>query len=463
MITIVFAGFLLLSMTVAITDWRRGWLMAVICGVLQDPARKLTPGAPVAMSLSVILVYMVILFAASGAMQKNAAEFTRRFSGIYGALIIVLLFLVLAAIRGLFTFGIEGWKAPALGLFVYSAPVPAVLLGYTWVRREENLYSFFRFYAVVTSIAMLGTPLEYLDLKWKALGTVALSEYNLRFLPGIQIRLLSGFYRAPDVMGWHAAMLTIIGLIMTLRLEKLQRAWIWMLVSGWGIFNCFLSGRRKAVYMVAVFALVFLWRYFRRLNVAHIVVFALALGVIGWVVHKISADEGSSVYARGAVTTRGEVFERLEGGLIGTIEQYGILGGGLGTATQGVYHVAPANVELGWQEGGLGKLAMELGLPGLIAVILLALAMLRMMMLISRHPDVPGSTQLIRCALVAIVAANVVEFLVSAQAYSDAVLALMTAFMVGSTFASAVLDERAAEDAAPTPDRPQPLTAPATA
>src|SRR6266480_4442609 len=114
MITIVFAGFLLLSMTVAITDWRRGWLMAVICGVLQDPARKLTPGAPVAMSLSIILVYAVILFAASGSMQKYAAEFTRRFGGVYGALIIVLLFLVLAAIRGLFTFGIEGWKAPAL-------------------------------------------------------------------------------------------------------------------------------------------------------------------------------------------------------------------------------------------------------------------------------------------------------------------------------------------------------------
>jgi hypothetical protein len=463
MITIVFAGFLLLSMTVAMIDWRRGWLMAILCGILQDPARKLTPGAPVAMTLSVILVYMVILFAASGQMQKHAMEFTRRFNSVYGALIIVMLFLVLAAIRGLFTFGIEGWKAPALSLFIYCAPIPAVLLGFTWLQREENIYSLFKFYAAATSIAMLGTPLEYLDLKWRALGTVALSEYNIRHLPGIQIRMLSGFYRAPDVMGWHAAMLAIIGLIMTLRMEKLQRAWGWMGVTGWGVFNCFLSGRRKAVYMVAVFVLVFLWRYFRRLTATHIITFVLALGVIGWVVHKISADEGSNVYARGAVTTRGEVFQRLEGGLLDTIDQYGILGAGLGTATQGVYHVAPGNVALGWQEGGLGKLAMELGVPGLIAVILLAATMFRMMLAISRHPDMEGSTQLIRCALVGIVAANVVEFLVSAQAYSDAVLALMTAFFIGCVFATAVLDERLAADAATSTERPRPLTAPATA
>src|SRR5205823_1627209 len=159
----------------------------------------------------------------------------------------------------------------------YCAPIPAVLLGYTWLQREENIYAFFRFYAAVTSIALLGTPLEYLDLKWRALGTVALSDYNIRHLPGIQIRILSGFYRAPDIMGWHAAMLTIIGLIMTMRMGTLQRAWVWMAVSGWGIFNCFLSGRRKAVYMVAVFAIVFLWRYFRRLTPTHIVTFALAL------------------------------------------------------------------------------------------------------------------------------------------------------------------------------------------
>src|SRR5436190_9256435 len=154
MVTILFFGFLLLSLTVALIDWRRGWLMAILCGVLQDPARKLTPGSPVALTLSVVLVYMVVLFAGSTALQRYGREFTRRFGAIYGLFTIVLLFLVLAAIRGVFTYGIAGWQAPALSLFIYLSPIPAVLLGYAYLQREEALYGLFRFYAVVTSIAM---------------------------------------------------------------------------------------------------------------------------------------------------------------------------------------------------------------------------------------------------------------------------------------------------------------------
>ena len=461
MITILFAGFLLLSMSVALIDWRRGWLMAILCGVLQDPARKLTPGSPVIITLSVVAVYAVILFAASGMLQQHAREFTRRFSTVYAALIVLILFLALAAIRGLFTFGISGWKAPALSLFVYCAPLPAVLLGYTWLRREENLSTMFRFYAAVTSAALIGTPLEYFDVKWRALGTVALSEANIRHLPGLQIRMLAGFYRGPDIMAWHAATLTIVGLTMVLRNRVLRTAWPWMLVTVWGFVNCLISGRRKAVYMVAVFILVFLWRYFRRLTAAQVVTFVLAIGMIVFVVARIARDEKTNVYARGTATTREEIFQRLEGGLFDTISQFGILGAGLGTATQGVYHVAAANVNLGWQEGGLGKLAMEIGVPGLLSALLLFAAMLRTMLAISRQPDVEGSSQIVRCALFGIVLANIVEFLVSAQAYSDALLAMTTAFFVGCTFATAVLDERLA--AAPAPAaRPTPLPSPAT-
>ena len=459
MILIIYAGFMLLSMTVALIDWRRGWLMAVVCGVLQDPVRKLTPGTPVAITLSVMVVYAMILFAALPALQRDGKEFGKRFSNVYAATLLVSLFVVLAALRGLFTYGMGGWKAPALSLFIYCAPVPAVLLGYAYLQREEQLYKFFRYYAIITSIALIGTPLEYFNVPWRALGTVALSEAYIRHLPGLQIRLLSGFYRAPDVMAWHAATLTIIGLIMTLR-GKMLRAWPWMIAIGWGFLNCLLSGRRKAVYMVAVFVIIFLWRYMRRLSVAQIVTFVVALSMVGLVVQKIAQDEQSSVYARGTVTSRQEVLERLEGGMVETIREFGLLGAGLGAATQGVQHVITEGGPVGWQEGGLGKLTVELGVPGLLAVVIFAFAIFRTMMKISAHPDVSGSSQLIRCAIFGIIVANVVEFMASAQAYSDAVLTLMTAFFFGCMFATAVLDERLA--AAPAP-APQPLPAPATA
>jgi len=448
--TVLFLALMLLSVAIALVDWRRGWLLAILVGVLQDPARKLTPGTPVVMSLSIVVIYFVIIFAAQKTLQAHAREFSNRFANIFAGLTVVLFFLFLAAVNGIFTFGLDGWKAPALGLFVYLSPLPAVILGYAYLQREEQIYDLFRFYAIVTSIAMIGTPLEYLRLPWRVLGTVALNEDNLRMLTGLTIRMLSGFYRGPDIMGLHAAILTMIGMIMSLRSRGLRSVWIWMLVTGWGFLNCLISGRRKALYMIAVFVLAFLWRYIRRLSMVQVIAVAVLSLIMIFVVSKVSQDEESSVYAQGAVTTQEEIYGRLEGGLQSTVEQSGIMGGGLGTATQGAYHVLSESgiARLGWQEGGLGKLAMELGIPGLLAAAGLGVAMLMTMMKISRHPDVPGSSQLTRAALFAIVVANVVEFLASAQAYSDAVITLLAAFFVGCLFATATLDERMAQAAA---------------
>lgn len=449
MITLSFLGFLLLAIAIALVDWRRGWAMALAVGVLQDPARKLTPGTPVVLTYSIVIVYMAIIVAAQIPLQSGMRDFKRRFSPLYIAFVLVLFFLALGAANGLFTYGIENWKVPALSLFIYLAPLPAVIIGYTWMRREEDLFGLLRFYAIITSIAMIGTPLEFYHFTWRSLGMVGLPEGFIRHLPGLQIRILSGFYRAPDIMAWHAAMLTCVGIAMALKRGALQRAWPWFLVSGWGFLNCILSGRRKAVYMVAVFSLVLVVSYIRRLSLTQLVSFALVAITLAVVVNKLSADESASVYTKGTVTTREEIFERLEGGLGSTIDQFGLLGAGLGTATQGVRHLLGTDENIGWQEGGLGKLAIEIGIPGLLAAAFFAFRALRMMWRIAAYPDEPASTQLLRSALLAIAVANIVEFMVSAQAYSDAVLTLFTAFLAGCLFATAALEDRQREEQQP--------------
>ena len=457
MVTLLFFALLMLATAIALVDWRRGWLMALVIGVIQDPARKLTPGAPVALTYSIALVYIVILFAAQQPLQVALRDFIRRFGRLFTALMVLLLFLALAAVNGLFTYGLVYWKVPVLSLITYVIPLPAVLLGYAWVQREENLDRLFLFYAVITSIALIGTPLEYLKLQWTSLGMVGLPEGFIRHLPGLQIRILSGFYRAPDIMGWHAAMLTAVAITMALRTRVIRLAWPWALVAAWGFFCCLISGRRKAVYMVAVFAAVFLWRYFRRLNVGQVVAVVLLGVLLTVVVNKVSADKEANVYTKGTETTREEVLERLEGGLGETVRQFGIFGAGLGTATQGVRHFLGHDENIGWQEGGLGKLAIELGIPGLLAAILVALVTIRLSMKISSFPDEPSTSQLMRASLFAMFMTNVVEFMVSAQAYSDAMLVLFTAFLVGCLFATAALEDRqkaaAAAAAAALPER----------
>ena len=139
MITMLFGALLLASMAVALSNWRHGWLAAVLCGILQDPVRKLTPGTPAVLTMSIVAVYAVILFAALGALQRNRVDFARRFPNLYSTIALFLAMLVFAAMNGLATFGLSAWKVPALSFLIYLLPIPAVLLGYSWLTREEQL------------------------------------------------------------------------------------------------------------------------------------------------------------------------------------------------------------------------------------------------------------------------------------------------------------------------------------
>lgn len=450
MISILFGGFIVISMMIALLDWRRGWLLAVICGAVQDPVRKLTPGAPVVMTFSIVLIYAAIIFGAQARLQRHVQDFSRRFSRIWMSFAVFALFLGLAAITGLTTYGIALWKAPMLSLFTYLAPLPAIVLGYMYLDREQRMYDFFAFYSILTGIALIGSLLEYLRVDVPALGMVLQIGDYIRHLPGLQIRMISGFYRAPDIMGWHAAMLTSICLGMTVRAEFGRRAMYWMLGAGWGFFNCMISGRRKAIYFVAVFAAVLLLRYFRRMKAGQLASVLAAALVLGYVVHNISTNESSAVYATGAVASGDEVAQRLEGGLIETIRQVGFMGAGLGTATQGVQYLVGNNSNLGWQEGGLGKLAIELGIPGLLAAALLGFSVFRTLLRISAIPDHPSTAQIGRVTLFALVAGNVANFVASAQTYSDPVVTLTTCFLTGMLFATVTLDERVAPPASAT-------------
>jgi len=449
----LYLAFLGCACAYALVDWRRGWLLVMFCGVLQDPVRKLTPGAPVYISFAVVALFGAILFSARNELIRNTGEFGRRFPNVYRALLAFVFLLFVAGLNGLMTYGVEYWKVPLLSLFTYAVPMVAAILGYTWLQREEMMHRFFRMYCVVTAVALIGTVLEYLRVHWRVVGMVAFEGDFIRHLPGIQIRLLSGFYRSPDVMAWHAGMLTAISMAMALYVGFGKRMLFWSGMAGWGFFNCMIAGRRKAIYFVAVFCVVFLWRYLRRMQNAQIYAVVGLLLVLGGVFEHFAGSEESSVYARGAATTRGEIAERLEGGALETFQQFGLMGAGLGTATQGVYHLLGAGVaNVGWQEGALGKLAIEVGLPGIISILILGLVLWRLLLRLTNVGDIPGSTQFVRVLLFALVVANAGNFGASAQAYTDAVLGLTTGFLIGCTFASATLDERYAAAAAAEPE-----------
>jgi hypothetical protein len=332
----------------ALLDWRRAWLFVVIAGVLQDPVRKLTPGAPVWISFLVLLVYGTIIVSARRELIAEVRDFGRRFANIYTSMMVVFGTLCISALNGVVTYGVALWKVPLLSLVTYCAPVVAAAFGYAWLRREDALYAYLRVYAAATSIALIGTTLEYLRVQSPILGMVSYQGDYIRHLPGIQIRLLSGIYRSPDVMAWHAAMLTSIAIGFALQYGFGRRMMIWSGVAAWGFFNCMIAGRRKAIYFVAVFAVAFLWRYLKRVRFAQAIALVAVLIVLGLVVRQLAQGEETSVYARGALTTQSEIAQRLEGGVFETFAQFGLMGAGLGTATQGVYHLLGNAASVGW-------------------------------------------------------------------------------------------------------------------
>jgi len=444
MALLLYLGFLGIACAYALRDWRGAWSAIIVCGVVQDPVRKLTPGQPVAVSFLVVLLFGVILIAARHELMRHASEFSRRFPRLFTTLLMFLFLLVLAGLNGLFAYGLDKWKVPLVSFVTYVAPLIAILLGYSWLQREEMMFRFLRLYALLTSLAMTGSIMEYLRIDSKVLGMVSFAGDYIRHLPGIQIRMLSGFYRSPDIMALHAAAMTCIAVVMALRAGMRKGVVFWYGVAGLGFLSCMLGGRRKAIYFIAVFCAVLLWRYIGRIHGSQVLaVIGIAI-LFAAVINKIASNENTSAYARGAVATNTELVQRLEGGTLGTLEQFGLMGAGLGTATQGVRHLLGTDINIGWQEGGLAKLAIEVGLPGILNILALGWIVLHLWLRLTAIKDVEGSSQFLRVSLFALVVANGASFLASAQAYSDAVLAIMAGFLVGCLFATAALDERLA-------------------
>ncbi|MFZ2491712.1 MAG: hypothetical protein WA208_09520 [Thermoanaerobaculia bacterium] len=442
MITTIFLLALGIATVSTLNRWERGWYAIVIVGILQDPVRKVTPGWPVAITFSVIAPYLAMVFIAWAHLQTSRRDLEQRFPDLAAGMKVLLAIIFFAALNGVLSYGVEYWTVPALSLATYLLPLPAILLGYAFFDREETVLRFFRFYAVVTSVALVGTILEYVRVQSPLLGLVTRQGDVLRHVAGYNMRLLSGFYRAPDVMAWHAATLTIVALILSLRASTARAAMLWIAVAGWGFTSAMLSGRRKAMLYVLVFALVLVWRYFRRMNVGQLVTFTIGLLALLGVIQLMARQESEArIYARGSTeATTSELLSRLEGGSIETIGQLGIFGGGLGTATQGAQHLRPGGVK-GWQEGGLAKLFAEIGVPGVLALAVLAGIALSLLYRASGVPDLPGSSQIVRVGLFAMAIGNAVKFTTSAQAYSDPGLALLTAFFIGALFSSLRFDE----------------------
>jgi hypothetical protein len=100
---------------------------------------------------------------------------------------------------------------------------------------------------------LIGGPLEAFDLPFcrPFVGTEMMGAVWVTHRTGEAVHMLSGFFRGPDVMGWHAALLFMVAVVLALR-SKGPARWLWIAVAIWGILIIWLCGRRKMLSMIPI-------------------------------------------------------------------------------------------------------------------------------------------------------------------------------------------------------------------
>ena len=446
---------LLLAGLLTMLDWRQGMLMCVVVGIAQDPLRKLAPGQPVYYVLLVGVIFGIAWIRAAlmrvrlgpsviqGWRQNLKTPFT-----LFIALVIV------QAAHSLARYG--SLVMPGIGLLVWLAPIPAVVLAYQFAIRRGVLgvRRWMLLYIFVALISLSGVYFEYMGFSWRTLGEIG--EGQVIFDVGTVLKAYSGFYRASEIAAWHAA--TIACFIFILSIGK--RATLVRVTVALGLIALLVSlgiltGRRKMLVEITIFLCMyfFLVAWLQR-GLARLGMAVLAAGAIGYVVIVgfVAPDLVQNSYSK---TMKVENAQRIEGyavrgqsvfadlparvnavGLqpvISAIDTFGWLGAGLGTGSQGTNAIAEAHGINRWSaEGGLGKIAMELGIPGLFLVGWLIIAMghhLRWQLAAVARIS-PQHTRM-AYGLVSFLVANAATFTVATQAYSDLFVLLILGWALG--------------------------------
>jgi hypothetical protein len=416
-----FAAFVAVCSLLALRHWRLGVLLGIVVGLIQDPIRKSIPGTPGLLAVSALV---------SG--DVSLRRFREAYPRLAGWGFLFLLSLVPATLVVLRQGG-GLYRLALFGLYGWLTPLAAALLGLFWVRRPGDLTRFSLFYCAVVGLFLSGTLLEYRGAHpdWPALGTWSLEANWDRQAEGVDIGLTAGFFRAPDLMSWHAAMLTVLALMLALS-ERRPRALGWMVLAGYAATCLLLGGRRKMI------GVPFLWGalYFVPLVGSGRIgraVGLLSAGSLAALVFLLASDQIGVIrdYFVFAGTATTDVPSRFGDGFrsIAAVWQVaGPAGLGVGSASVGAEHlglrvpIAPENGP-GKLMGELGVLGLSLGLA-LAAVV--ATTLVHQLRVVAQTPWAPT-----HYGLAALAAANVAPFLVSHHAYGDSLVMFLSGLILG--------------------------------
>lgn len=458
-------GLLFVAAILAFRNWRTGFAICVLTALLQDPVRKSVAGQPV---YFVIFVGVVFLSAWIGALVNQVDLGPGRIVGwrqfVGKPFMVFCALAILQAFNSLLTFGNP--VMTGIGLMSYFAPIPAVALAYRFAlsRGEGGVLRWMWFYVVAATLALSTVYLEYAGMDSRVLGEVGGGVMISG--AGAYYKGNSGIFRAAEIAAWHAATVACFAFMLFWgRRFSPAKIIVAAVFVGFLLGIGALTGRRKMIIEIAIFLSSYfcLVGWFQRGN-AKLAVLTAVLGLFTYAgaVGILTPDPGDGLHAServskttgdsfGKYTERAQtVFEDLptriyETGLspvFWAVEGYGWFGAGLGVGSQGAQHFGV--VSSGAAEGGLGKLTVELGIPGLLIAIWMFISFLRyvwrVLEVLSRLSPAHAN---VGYGLVAFMLANIAAFAVAIQAYGDLFILLSLGWAFGFLVALPILADPA--------------------
>ncbi len=420
----------------ALVDWKRAIYLGLLVDVLRDPIRKLTEEQPIRITVAGAVVWLLILVSATFSQRAELRTFLRNYPKLKSALTFLVLAIGPPFILSCLLYQ-RGWLMASIGAASYLIPSIGVFTGFAFLRKPGDAFNLMKWYVLLNSIMLLSVPMEYLDWDVPALGGIQFEW--IRYREGYIVDLMSGWYRSPDVMGLHAAHVIMFSLILTIRSSSVTRI-AWLAPVLWAGFCVLLSGRRKMVGVPLVFVAVFLalGMYFRVARVSRFAGFALFAALMGgagvaffWAPEESFeyTDFASSIFTEGVERSN----EVIVGSTISTLQQVGVLGKGLGTATQGRHYAGIDQTKFqGWQEDGVSRLFMEFGVPGVLLLIAAIVWSLQGVLQALSRVSPKSNDVLLQLGLTAVVAGDAASFAISHQQFSgDPINALVVTLLFG--------------------------------
>ncbi|HEU4464663.1 MAG TPA: hypothetical protein VFS53_06420 [Gemmatimonadota bacterium] len=427
-----------------LAHWRAGVLAILVMGFALDPMRKLVAGEPLYFS---VLVFVLVAATMVGMRIRGVRLSLKPILAWNPTLRVPLLLFVLLIVFQSVAAYLRTRSAPiaVIGLVAYLAPIPGVLVGYSYARTTADVKKVVTWYVVGVAIMTTGIYLSRAGYEWKVLESVGVGL--VAYTPtGEQLELASGFFRTPEVAAWHVAMATCFVIMLFLSRRKIV-AYILPTIVGllYFVVALMFTGRRKGIVEVAVFIFAYLMliAYFRRRSMRTALVLAAAtMASIGIV---MVAEVGATLdltgyFERGTNigVTEADRYRRMSfGALKFVIQRNGWLGAGAGTASQGAQYFGGGSRLVGRaSEGGFGKVVAELGVPGLVLLFALGIAVGHHLWKVAREAGRGGQRRAhYGYGMIAFLFANAVMFAVAHQVFGDPLVLYVIGLALGIAFA----------------------------